>query len=139
MTRSVYIGIDPGKTGGLALIRDGFVADLAPMPVIGKEPDEARLADWLRREALTESRPGVFAVLEKVGAMPKQGVTSMFNFGRCYGAIRGVSRGTRNPVHTCYAARMAKRNARRHDSLRCKRAIVDRGRAFVPRSFLSRQ
>ncbi|MDE6842532.1 MAG: hypothetical protein K2J24_03310, partial [Muribaculaceae bacterium] len=31
-----------------------------------------------------------FCCLEKVGAMPKQGVTSMFHFGENYGFIQGV-------------------------------------------------
>ena len=33
---------------------------------------------------------GVTAVVEKVGARPGQGVTSMFNFGRSAGYIEGV-------------------------------------------------
>jgi crossover junction endodeoxyribonuclease RuvC len=35
--------------------------------------------------------------LEKVGAMPGQGVTSMFNFGVSYGYIKGVLEANRIP------------------------------------------
>ena len=37
-------------------------------------------------------------MIEQVGAMPGQGVTSMFRFGEAYGIIKGVLGGLRLPV-----------------------------------------
>ena len=41
------------------------------------------------RERLNENKE-VVAVVEHVNAMPGQGVTSMFNFGQTFGAIKGI-------------------------------------------------
>ena len=77
-----YLGIDPGATGCAALIHDGG-HDLFDWP-----GDPAlvvpRLADWLARFEIK------LAALEKVGAMPGQGVVSMFSFGQNVGAWQGI-------------------------------------------------
>lgn len=77
------IGIDPGQSGGVACL-DSDLAEGIPMPLAGKEVDGRELAAWifLRKPTLV--------VIEKVGAMPGQGVVSMFQFGRNFGAIIGV-------------------------------------------------
>ncbi len=78
-----YIGIDPGKDGALAYILElpeGFrVVSVVPFSPEGY------------RKALERSR-GREAVccLERVGAMPGQGVTSMFKFGENYGFVQGL-------------------------------------------------
>lgn len=73
-----YIGIDPGKGGALC--------------VLGEDGTVAVSFD---REAYIELLAGVegknaVCCLEKVGAMPGQGVTSMFSFGENFGFIQGV-------------------------------------------------
>ena len=75
----IYIGIDPGKNGGIALIND--YCELA-YPF-----SEETLLDEL--EAIYNNFP-TKCVVEKVGAMPHQGVVSMFNFGQNFGFIQGV-------------------------------------------------
>jgi len=78
----VVIGIDPGKQGGFAILNtDKPWVNAAPTPMIGKEIDYRRV-----HEALMHYSPDMI-VIEKVHAMPKQGVTSMFNFGMGYGAL----------------------------------------------------
>lgn len=57
------------------------------MPLAGGEIDGASLANWLRT-----IQPKL-VIIEKVHAMPKQGVTSMFNFGKGYGTLIGVCEG----------------------------------------------
>ena len=77
-----FIGIDPGATGCAALIHDGghnlFDWPGDPALVV------PRLADWLARFEVR------LAALEKVGAMPGQGVVSMFSFGQNVGAWQGI-------------------------------------------------
>lgn len=75
-----FIGIDPGKSGGYAIIKSN--GDHAVWPW-----DGAAFATDMSR--LCQEGP-VTAAVEKVSAMPKQGVTSMFNFGKSAGFIEGV-------------------------------------------------
>lgn len=74
----IYIGIDPGKDGAMAVLNDG---EAAVIPF-----DEQAYTN-----ALCEiSGQSVKCCLERVGAMPGQGVTSMFKFGENFGFIRGL-------------------------------------------------
>jgi crossover junction endodeoxyribonuclease RuvC len=83
------IGIDPGAKGAVALfVDDGRFAEVRDMPTVlhkGRpRVDAAALA------ALVRSLAPHCAVVELVGAMPGQGVTSMFQFGRAVGIVEGV-------------------------------------------------
>ena len=80
--RDLYLGIDPGISGGIALLSaNGDVVDLSPMPDTEKD-----VVDHLR-----ELSPRVkYAVLEKVGPMPKQGIASTAKFMKQYGVLIGV-------------------------------------------------
>lgn len=76
----IYIGIDPGKKGAMAVIFDGMdEVTLVPF-------DEREYTNVLRN---LSGQP-VKACLEHVTAMPKQGVTGMFNFGENFGYIKGL-------------------------------------------------
>lgn len=74
----IYIGIDPGKDGAMAVIEDG---EITAVP-FGVDEYRAVLGDL----------PGDICrcCLERVGAMPGQGVTSMFKFGENFGFIQGL-------------------------------------------------
>jgi crossover junction endodeoxyribonuclease RuvC len=86
----IYIGIDPGLSGGLATISaNGAQVTARPMPVSGGQIDASAVADLVWGAALACGDTAI-AVMEKVGAMPKQGVVSMFRFGQGYGTILGV-------------------------------------------------
>lgn len=75
-----YVGIDPGKSGALAIIhQDGRVDTYTFDPFV--------YAKALRY--LSDCHTPV-CCLEKVGAMPGQGVVSMFNFGHNLGFIEGL-------------------------------------------------
>lgn len=76
------IGVDPGMKGGIAIL-DTITNQMraVPTPLVGKELDYRRVY-----EAITFYDP-YMVVIEKVHAMPNQGVTSMFNFGMGYGAL----------------------------------------------------
>ena len=71
-----FIGIDPGMSGGIAAI-------VNQVGVAYKMPETEHDVAELLREILpiNVERP-VKAVIERVGAMPKQGVSSTFKFGR---------------------------------------------------------
>lgn len=80
---SVVLGIDPGAGGGLAVIAP-FRADAWRYP--GDIPAAAALLGQVIREYGPPDR----ACLERVGAMPKQGVASTFKFGANYGGWQGL-------------------------------------------------
>ena len=85
----IFVGIDPGQKGGLAMIGQDLVR-CTPMPLAGKAIDWAAVADWIARDGSTLFMPPLLAVVEKVGAMPGQGVASTFKFGMNAGGIHGV-------------------------------------------------
>lgn len=74
----VIIGIDPGKSGGIARLADDECCTC-------KMPDTERDL-WDTLSAL--SHEGVKAYIEQVHAMPKQGVSSTWVFGQNYGGLR---------------------------------------------------
>lgn len=76
-----YIGVDPGKKGGLAYLREGEVSYEAM-------PSSLKDINRFFFEVSIKSDSQVTVVMEKVGPMPKQGVTSMFTFGAGYGALQ---------------------------------------------------
>jgi crossover junction endodeoxyribonuclease RuvC len=78
---TTHIGIDPGASGAIAWI-DGEGAHSVKLKTM-TERDVFDLLTSIRVNA-TE----VFATLEAVHAMPRQGVASTFKFGMSYGGLR---------------------------------------------------
>lgn len=88
----IVVGIDPGLSGALVAIREDLAllrAEDTPTLAAGnrREYDIPRMADLIRSVSLGEPTR---AVLEAAQAMPKQGVSSTFSFGRGYGIWLGV-------------------------------------------------
>lgn len=88
------LGVDPGLSGAFAMYLPGQAADVFDIPTTTRrvnnkdkrQIDPYQLTAWLEIQ-----RPLVkFAVIEQVGTMPGQGVTSAFNFGFTTGAIHGI-------------------------------------------------
>ena len=93
---SQSIGIDPGLTGAISLFdSQGELVDVWDMPAIqaprgkGNIVSPQLLADIFQND-LNASNAIETAYIEQVSAMPGQGVSSMFKFGRCAGLIEGV-------------------------------------------------
>jgi len=86
----IVLGVDPGRTGGLAVVDSlsGELIDAIEMPVLEVRKkvtlDAARAGDWLEQMA-----PDI-GVVELVNAMPRQGVASSFQFGRMFGAAEAL-------------------------------------------------
>jgi crossover junction endodeoxyribonuclease RuvC len=85
-TRKVFIGIDPGSAGGIAVIADDGMVHAYPMPYDNKEYDLNRMRYLLE----PEGGERYFAVVEKVHSMPKQGLASTFAFGKGFGILLGM-------------------------------------------------
>ena len=88
------IGIDPGLSGGIAILEDNKVKEMFDMPVMAdgkknkRQLNNAFLAQLIKSNM--KSLEDTVMVVEQVNAMPGQGVTSMFNFGQTFGAIKGI-------------------------------------------------
>ena len=89
---NLILAIDPGVTGALALynLSTSQLEDVQDLPSkhVGKKIriDSAILALTIENVA-----PRVrFALIEEVGAMPKNGSVSMFSFGHTAGTIHGI-------------------------------------------------
>jgi crossover junction endodeoxyribonuclease RuvC len=99
---SFVIGIDPGISGAISVFEDGVLDRLIDMPTL--ELDSGKTKKRHISAAGLATILNVFisdadchVVIEKVGAMPGQGVTSMFNFGRSAGIIEGVVAALQRP------------------------------------------
>lgn len=95
--RKIGMGIDPGKKGAVCLY-DGNELSFFDWPnddnifIIYKSVNDANKASVLLRVSVN-------TILEKVNAMPKQGVTSMFSFGRNFGQWLAMLQILQLPYH----------------------------------------
>lgn len=81
-----YMGIDVGAKGGIAIIDENSkIVYLKPMSRENLVNCCQIVGTWIK-----EKDASIVACVEKVGAMPGQGVASMFNFGKGAGFIEGV-------------------------------------------------
>ena len=97
------IGIDPGLSGAIAILEDKKVFSVSDMPVMAegkknkRQLNSAQLVNIIREN--TNPKEDIAVVVEQVNAMPGQGVTSMFNFGQTFGAIKGISATLKLPIY----------------------------------------
>lgn len=101
---TVFVGIDPGLSGAIARLDSASgevrIEDVPTFEIKrnGKAKREidyhslARILDDMTKE------PGTRIVIEGVGAMPGQGVSSVFAFGKAFGVLIGVSAATFCPI-----------------------------------------
>jgi crossover junction endodeoxyribonuclease RuvC len=97
------IGIDPGLSGGIAILENNKVLNTFDMPVMSegkknkRQLNSAQLVTLIKKN-INSNEEEVVVVVEQVNAMPGQGVTSMFNFGQTFGAIKGVCAALELPI-----------------------------------------
>mgnify|MGYP005990492633 FL=1 len=108
----IIIGIDPGLSGGIAILKDGKIKKIFDMPVMSegkknkRQINSAHLVQLIRENINENEETAV--VVEKVNAMPGQGVTSMFNFGQTFGAIKGICAALSLPIYFVRPAKWKK-------------------------------
>ena len=84
MDNRLFIGIDPGKNGGVACIyEDRLLADRCPSTI-------AEMAQYIESICSKAQDIQKFAVIERVHSMPGQGVVSTFTFGQNFGAWKAI-------------------------------------------------
>jgi crossover junction endodeoxyribonuclease RuvC len=85
----IALGIDPGIRGGLAVVSTdngvGVLLDAIDIPTVGggakERVDVMAVRDFIQRHGPT------FALIERAQAMPRQGSSSGFKYGRATGAL----------------------------------------------------
>ena len=89
---SLTIGIDPGLSGAIAVLDStGALERLADLPVI-----RDKSLSWIDGGALqsflidTQAGRQAHAIVERVSAMPGQGVSSSFVFGMAFGSVLSI-------------------------------------------------
>ena len=96
-------GIDPGLSGALAILDEKKIYEVIDLPTMSdgkknkKQLNSAHLSKYIQSNILDLNKSAV--VVEQVNAMPGQGVTSMFNFGQTFGAIKGISASLNLPIY----------------------------------------
>jgi len=96
------IGIDPGLSGGIAILDDLKIFDIYDMPIMSEgkknknQLNSAQLVNIIRKNLIPNGY--TFIIVEQVSAMPGQGVTSMFNFGQTFGSIKGICAALNLPI-----------------------------------------
>ena len=97
------IGIDPGLSGAIAVLENNNVLNIFDIPVMSegkknkRQLNSALLVNLLKENIIKDEEVAV--VVEQVNAMPGQGVTSMFNFGQTFGAIKGICAALELPIY----------------------------------------
>ena len=95
----VYIGIDPGSVNGAlgAINHNGEYIDSFNIEHLEKHI--RALVFKSRILSIVDPREGAQICMEQVHAMPKQGISSTWNFARADGVISAVCELTNNPFH----------------------------------------
>ena len=91
--RTYIFAIDPGVNGAYAIL--DWTGDYVGC---GELPRFDKLVNAVELGKLFAGYAPKMAIIEKVGAMPGQGVSSMFTFGAAYGVCLGVAGGHGTPV-----------------------------------------
>ena len=127
---TLTIGIDPGLSGALAVLsQSGDVEALADLPVI-----RDRSLAWIDGGELQRLLLGALngrparAYIERVSAMPGQGVASSFNFGVGFGSILSIVQAWPLPIEFVTPAVWKRGLGLGSD----KRASLDRARLLFP-------
>ena len=106
------IGIDPGLSGGIAILDDLKIYDIFDMPIMSEgkknknQLNSAQLVNIINKHVLRKEN--TFVIVEQVSAMPGQGVTSMFNFGQSFGILKGICSAMHLPVYYVRPAKWKK-------------------------------
>lgn len=90
MIKHIFLGIDPGQTGAMAVLSDHTkqaIYDFDDQLALRELAYFGYLLEGDQRDII--KRFEIKAAIEKVSAMPKQGVSSTFKFGTNFGIWQG--------------------------------------------------
>ena len=96
------LGIDVGLNGAIALVEDGQLLEVHDMPTVSLERNNKtkRMVNAQALALIIRRAKADAAYLERLNAMPGQGVTSMFSMGQSLGVVLGVLAACEVPTTT---------------------------------------
>jgi crossover junction endodeoxyribonuclease RuvC len=96
------LGIDVGLNGAIALIVDGQLLEVHDMPTVTLERNNKtkRMVNAQALSLIIRGAKADSAYLERLNAMPGQGVTSMFSMGQSLGVVLGILAACEVPTTT---------------------------------------
>jgi len=101
----LIIGIDPGISGAICFFENGKILEVIEMPNMpeGKknkrQVNGAQITNEIIKRTKNIEKKNIKVIIEQVGAMPGQGVTSMFNFGQSFGVLKGICSALQLPMY----------------------------------------
>jgi len=102
-------GIDPGYTGAIALYWPGSnTIEVHDMPVMKNPKGKTIINPHGVLDILANEGGKSLAVIEQVGAMPGQGVSSMFRFGQGLGVVEACAAASKLPLQYVTPAKWKK-------------------------------
>ncbi len=141
------MGIDPGITGGIVVLDENqkVLAKHAMPAIITKKQTTSTKTGKTTTKTTTQLDLKVIAqileewadyvdmvYLEKVAAMPNQGVSSVFKFGRVYGALEGMVTAFKMPMTLVTPAQWCKEL---HKGVSASMQPKDKSRVVIGRLF----
>ena len=100
----LIIGIDPGISGSICFFENGKIMDVIEMPTMAegkknkRQVNGSQIYNEISNKIYKVNNQEIKVIIEQVSAMPGQGVTSMFNFGQTFGAIKGICAALELPI-----------------------------------------
>ena len=110
----LIIGIDPGITGSICFFEGGKIIDVVEMPNMAegkknkRQVNGAQIYHEISKRIKNLEKKDIKVIIEKVAAMPGQGVTSMFNFGQSFGVLKGICAAMQIPMYFVRPAKWKK-------------------------------
>lgn len=95
----MIIGIDPGKSGGISVIRVNEKGAIECIHAFGC-PEDIKGMNQLIKKIKVKPYKKIICYIEKVWAFPTDGRSSVFKFGMNYGIWQGVL--CANQIYTTY-------------------------------------
>lgn len=130
--RPIFIGIDPGNTGAIAIVEmDGRLGAITKMPTEKHPANMTTVDGWalhqmLQREAHSTTP---LVAIERAQPMPRQGVKSVFTYGVGYGVLFGVVASLGLPLCTVRPQEWKKEYSLSSD----KKAAIDEACRLFPK------
>lgn len=94
------VAIDPGQTGAIAILRaSGELQSVHDLPIV-RDKSLAWVDGGYLQSILIDALAGqpACSVVERVSAMPRQGVASSFNFGVGFGSVLSILQAHQLPI-----------------------------------------
>ena len=110
----LIIGIDPGISGSICFLDNGKILDVIEMPIMTdgkknkKQVNGSQVYNEVTKRIKQFEKNQIRVVIERVSAMPGQGVTSMFNFGQSFGILKGICTAMQLPMYFVRPAKWKK-------------------------------